>query len=198
MSQWQTPLILASSSPRRLELLTAEGFEVTSIAPSCDDGLFTCGSMNVERWVESLSIMKAQHVRSCCTETNGTVIAADTVCVVDGQLFGQPATVDDARETLHTMFERSHEVCTGWCLCAVDGSRLQSGVEQAQITIGSIETDEVERYLSSNEWKGKAGAYNLSERIQAGWPITCIGDPTCVMGLPMSRMKLELLGEQTA
>ena len=197
MSQWQNPIILASSSPRRLELLSNEGFEVTVIAPTCDDGLFACGSMSVERWVQSLSMMKAQHVRNRCTQSVGTILAADTVCVVDGQILGQPTSVDDARSMLHAMLERSHSVCTGWCLCAVDGSQLQSGVEQAEITIGSIETEEVENYLCSDEWKGKAGAYNLSDRITAGWPISCIGDPTSVMGLPMLRMKLELLGEQT-
>ena len=43
-------------------------------------------------------------------------------------------------------------------------------------------------YVAGGEWRGKAGAYNLSERIQAGWPIECKGDPTTVMGLPMRKL----------
>ena len=90
------------------------------------------------------------------------------------------------------MNNRSHEVFTGWCLISMDGEQLESGCEVASITIGEIDAKEITQYVDSQKWCGKAGAYNLSERVAAGWPIICDGDPTCVMGLPMDRLKENL------
>jgi len=189
--QWQEPIFLASASPRRAELLSQSGIASVPMPPDCDDGVFCCGTMPVNRWVQSLAVLKAQHVLGRCSD-NGTVLAADTVCVVDGQILGQPRHAEDARNMLQIMMNRSHDVYTGWCLCSVDGQQLLCGYECSEIIIGSIDEQEIEKYLCSDDWKGKAGAYNLSERIAAGWPMTCNGDPTSVMGLPMIRLKQEL------
>ena len=191
-NQWQMPIILASASPRRVELLNDAGVESLLCPPDCDDGVFTCGTMLVEKWVQSLAVFKAQNVLNTCNEEVGTVLAADTVCVVDDMILGQPNSIEHAREMLVSMLGRSHEVYTGWCLASLDGARLDCGVEQSILTIGAIEEEEIEKYLQSSHWKGKAGGYNLSERVNAGWPIECNGDPTNVMGLPMRRLKQEL------
>jgi len=60
--------------------------------------------------------------------------------------------------------------------------------DRAVVRVGPISDEQIEAYVASGEWRGKAGAYNLSERIEAGWPIECLGDPTTVMGLPMRRL----------
>jgi len=54
--------------------------------------------------------------------------------------------------------------------------------------VGAIDDGRIEAYVWGGDWRGKAGAYNLSERVEAGWPITCEGDPATVMGLPMRRL----------
>jgi septum formation protein len=105
---------------------------------------------------------------------------------------GQPKDADDAKQMLYAMLNSSHEVYTGWCLISCDGTQLESGCEGASITVGEISSKEIEQYVGSEKWIGKAGAYNLSERVSAGWPIVCHGDPTCVMGLPMDRLKEKL------
>jgi septum formation protein len=58
----------------------------------------------------------------------------------------------------------------------------------AIVTLGDLSDEDIERYLAGEEWRGKAGAYNFSERLNAGWPITCTGDETTVMGLPMNAL----------
>ncbi len=190
--QWQLPIYLASASPRRGELLAEAGIESFSFPPDCDDGVFTCGTMPVNRWVQSLSVLKIQNVLQRLVEPKGTALAADTVCVVDDKILGQPKTKNAARGMLQSMVNRSHMVFTGWCLSSVDQQHFLSGCEQSEITIGFIDGEEIEKYLCTSNWKGKAGAYNLSERVAAGWPITCDGDPTTVMGLPMNRLTQEI------
>jgi septum formation protein len=192
VSHWQFPIVLASASPRRASLLAEAGIEATINPPTCDDGLFACGTMEVQGWVQVLAVLKAMNVVNQNAHATGTVLAADTVCVVGGSILGQPNNVDVARTMLHSMTSRMHEVYTGWCLASVDGSHFQYGYDKAEIEIGSIDHQEIEKYLKTNHWAGKAGGYNLSERVHAGWPITCIGDEATVMGLPMKRLKQEL------
>ncbi|MBC8421610.1 Maf-like protein [bacterium] len=192
MTQWEKPIVLASSSARRASLLLSAGIDAIQFPPRIDDGVLTCGSMPVSRWVQTLAVLKAQHVKSICSERVGTVLAADTVCVVDHCILGQPATEEDARAMLFQLIGRAHEVYTGWCLTSLEGNQLQSGCEKAIVTIAEVSVEEIEQYLRSALWQGKAGGYNLSERIDAKWPITCQGDSTSVMGLPMERMTQEL------
>jgi septum formation protein len=85
-----------------------------------------------------------------------------------------------------------HQTITGVCLLPLpDGQRIMF-CDAATVRVGDISDKTIDAYVSSNAWRGKAGAYNLSERIAAGWPIECEGDPTTVMGVPM-KMLLELL-----
>jgi septum formation protein len=189
VSAWKLPLILASGSPRRVRLLAEAGFDAISCPPVIDDGEYTCGTMDARTWVCSLAVLKAQHVRELRQEIIGTVLAADTVCVVDGEILGQPTEASDAKQMLLKTNNRSHEVCTGWCLISLGDGTLLCECDNSVITIGNISEEEIDSYVATNKWQGKAGAYNLSERLQAGWPITCSGDPTSVMGLPMKRVK---------
>ena len=90
------------------------------------------------------------------------------------------------------MIHRSHLVYTGWYLVAAEKEQSAWGCEIVSVSFGQVDDDEIDRYISTQLWKGKAGAYNLAERLDAGWPIICHGDPTSVMGLPMERLQQEL------
>jgi septum formation protein len=192
MNEWQHPLVLASGSPRRASLLANAGINASSFVPDIDDGVFTCGTMPVNDWVMSLAALKAHNVLQLSSIEVGTVIGADTVCVVDDTVLGQPVDAKEAREMITTMVNRSHSVYTGWYLVAAEDSQHVFGCEVVTVTLGHIDDDEIDRYISTQLWRGKAGAYNLSERVEAGWAVTCDGDPTSVMGLPMERLKREL------
>ncbi len=179
-------LVLGSQSPRRLQLLHEHGFEPHVTLPRIDDGEFAIGAMMPNKWVESLAILKARDVLEQC-DGNDVVLTADTVCIMHNHVYGQPVHRDDAKAMLISMRECTHTVSTGWCIADCNGHA--SGVENATIHIDAISDDDIDTYVQSDLWKGKAGGYNVIERIEAGWPITIDGDMTCVMGLPMQLLQ---------
>ncbi len=176
-------LHLASQSPRRRELLDRHGIVHRASHPGIDDGLLSAGSVSPEQWVASLAYLKA------CAGLNDAgslmVLGADTVCVKDGQLIGQPIDADDARRIITLLENGSHEVLTGVAMLWPGSSRREIFVDSARVHVGSIGPDRIDEYIAGGQWRGKAGAYNLSERQAAGWPVRCDGDPSTVMGLPM-------------
>jgi len=186
-------LVLASRSPRRRQMLEEAGFVVRVMLPDLDDGVLRPGRVTPAQWVMALAYLKArcvcdQLIEADVSSASPTVIlAADTVCVVDEEILGQPRDEEHARLMLRAMRNRDHQTITGACLFHRDGRRWRHRhlVDSATVRIGEITDAELADYLRSEEWRGKAGGYNLSERIAEGWPIECLGDPATVMGLPM-------------
>jgi septum formation protein len=78
-----------------------------------------------------------------------------------------------------------HEVLTGVALVDPATGRRELFVDRARVRVGAIGGERIGEYIASGGWRGKAGGYNLAERIQEGWPIEYEGDPTTIMGLPM-------------
>lgn len=186
------PLWLASRSPRRRQLLAEAGVPVTVRPAEIDDGALTPGPVSVACWVAALAYLKGRWVTDALGQTGerrGTVLAADTVCVQDGCILGQPSSAADARRMLHAMRDQTHETLTGLCLISLVDRRRWLLVDRAIVRFGRVSDEEIEAYVGSGEWRGKAGAYNLQDRVQAGWPIECRGDPATVMGLPMCRLR---------
>jgi septum formation protein len=193
------PIWLASRSPRRRQLMIEAGFDVRVMAPDIDDGRLRHGSVPPEWWVMALAYLKARRVadilRASAQAAGGIVIGADTVCAVGRSVLGQPRDADDARRMLTLMRNREHRTITGVCLLRAPESARVAAItrlivfDAAVVHIGDISDRQIEAYLQSGDWRGKAGAYNLAERIDAGWSITCMGDPTTVMGLPMQRLR---------
>lgn len=169
---------------------------VRVLPPDLDDGLLRPGRVTPSQWVMALAYLKARRVRETITSTgspladNEVILGADTVCVVDDQILGQPRDVENARQMLRALRRRDHQTITGVCLIRRKDDRWhhQHFVDAAMVEMGEISDVQIENYLQSGDWRGKAGAYNLSERIEAGWPIECVGDPATVMGLPMRRL----------
>lgn len=192
---WPAPILLASRSPRRAMLLQREGWSVQIEAPSVDDGQLHSGDVEPAEWVEAMAWLKARAVAAARTEeTPCTIIGADTICVLDGQILGQPADEAAARMMLESFVGRAHDVLTGVCLYAFPEGRRSLFVDQAEVTWGALEPAAIEAYLAGGTWRGKAGAYNLEDRVEDGWPIQWEGDPTTIMGLPMERLRA-LLGD---
>jgi septum formation protein len=199
------PLWLASRSPRRKLMLEEAGLEVRVQPPDFDDARLRPGRVSLYEWVTALAALKAWRVAdlvrgagdrvalwfdgwSSCG-MSGTVIGADTMCVKGSEALGQPRHADDARRMLHLLRNTDHETITG--VCAIDlarGARFMF-CDRAIVRVGDLTDSQIDQYVSSGEWRGKAGAYNLAERIHAGWPIECLGDPATVMGLPMRRLR---------
>jgi septum formation protein len=115
----------------------------------------------------------------------GVILGADSVVAVGDEIIGQPRNQADARRIIEQLADREHDVLTGVALlCPVTGRR-EIFTDRATVRVGRLDARSVDEYLASGQWRGKAGAYNLRERIAAGWPITFDGDPGTIMGLPV-------------
>lgn len=134
----------------------------------------------------------AQAIRGTVHPSHGAVaLAADTICVGhDGTLYGQPADRDDARRMIRAFILNTHDVVTGVALMRVKEGRLVTFADTVAVTLGALEDGPLDQYLRSDQWKGKAGGYNLFDRQAAGWPLTLPldADPTTVVGLPMRKV----------
>jgi septum formation protein len=183
-------LVLASGSPRRLELLHAAGFAPEVDAADIDDSSLVLGDVGAAMTATSLAYFKARRVasqrRRRCAEP-AWILAADTVCERDGDILGKPVDERHAREMIGSLAARRHGVLTGWCLLSPEGS-VRLGLARAEVDLGVLPTDDFERFLSEGRWQGKAGGYNLTEVVARGWPVRCEGDPDAVVGLPVAQI----------
>lgn len=194
-------LYLASGSPRRLQLLREGGFEPVVLRTGVDDGGLRSGGVPPEEWAGALAYLKAkaglEHLLGS-GKVGGdefVVLGADTLIVKDGDVIGQARDRGHAESILRRLEGGSHRVVTGVSLLSGVDRRVLTDV--AEVRLGGLGEERIREYVDSGSWRGKAGAYNLSERLEAGWPIEYEGDPTTVMGLPMrllSALLEELLG----
>lgn len=183
-------LVLASVSPRRRALLAEAGFAHEACAPGIDDGQLSPPAATPPHcWTAALAHLKAQAARRLAGVDAGSatlLIAADTVVVKDGRIIGQARDEAEARRILEALSGGAHRVITGVALLRA-GRRLLFW-DEASVSVGPLPQSLLAPYLAGGQWRGKAGAYNLMERIEADWPISYVGDPTTIMGLPMRRL----------
>jgi nucleoside triphosphate pyrophosphatase len=185
-------VVLASASPRRRAMLEQAGVAHRVSPAGIDDGDLVPGhSTCPQEWVVALAYLKAtSSIRTIQDEAFGGVIVvlgADTVCVQGGEIIGQPDDRDHARAIIEQMRSDTHEVLTGVAIVDPTNGRRELFVDRSIVTVGAVPDHEIEAYLDSELWRGKAGAYNITERLAAGWPITFTGDETSIVGLPLSR-----------
>lgn len=170
--------ILASSSPRRFELLRQIGLSFQSIAPLVDENTELTDPIDI---VCELSVRKA----SVVAEQNplSVVIAADTVVAVDGTVLGKPQNDKEAAEMLRLMSGRSHYVYTGVTV-ACDG-RMETGLCRTEVFFKHLTEEQISAYISSPEPYDKAGAYGIQSK--GALLVDHIdGDYANVVGLPIS------------
>jgi septum formation protein len=193
MSPARPRLILASQSPRRRQLLAEYGLVHEAVHPGIDDAELLPGRVAPAQWVAALAYLKAaaglELLRGRGLEGPLLILGADTACVKGSRLIGTPTDAAEAEETIRALQDGVHDVVTGVALirqsAPTAGIMRQIFADRARVTVGHIGEDRIREYVASEQWRGKAGGYNLVERIEAGWPIEYEGDPTTVMGLPM-------------
>lgn len=177
-------LILASSSPRRAEILRNAGIAFEVVATHVDETRRP-GEPPGD-YVRRLAASKA---RAALEILNGAGIAigGDTVVLVDGSVLGKPTSAADARETLHRLGGRTHEVLSGLAAIRLPGGVERVVEETTRVTFAPLSTEEIEDYIATGEPFGKAGAYAIQGR--AGKFVTRVdGDYFNVMGLPLPRL----------
>ena len=186
----KAPFVLASASPRRLELLRGAGFEPEVEPADIDDGSLILGKVGAAATATSLAFFKARRVAEARARRGAPaawILAADTVCERDGGVLGKPPDAEAARKMIRSLANRRHGVITGWCLLAPSGA-TDIGRDAATVEIGEIDGADLERFLAEGRWQGKAGGYNLPEVAARGWPVRCEGDPHTVVGLPLAQI----------
>lgn len=188
------PLILASKSPRRAQLLREAGLNFIQVDPPFDDPAHpeSDDTSSPQLIAMELAGRKAASMLDSDAyqqEPQAVVLAADTVVVFpDGRIVGTPTDASQARSMLEHFRDQRHDVITAVALFHPQRGSVTSFADTATVIIGDIPDAEIDRYLATDAWRDKAGGYNLFERQEAGWPVTVEGDPTTVVGLPLRQV----------
>jgi septum formation protein len=186
MSTDAPQLILASASPRRRELLAEAGYEFSVLLPhpAAESGMIS-GETPTELVVR-LARQKAADVSGHCQ--HGLVLGCDTVVECEGQILGKPDDLRHAREMLELLRGHEHHVYSGLCLWHVPSGRQWTRFAVTKLVMAPISDEQVDEYLASGDWKGKAGAFGYQDGHD--WLRILSGSESNVVGLP-----LELLAE---
>ena len=175
-------LVLASRSPRRVDLLTRAGYRF-EVAPADIDERRRHGEAPREL-VRRLAREKAAAVAP--RHPGAVVLGADTLVVVDGAVLGKPDGDGDAAAMLRRLSGRAHEVLTGVALHAAD--RRRGGVQSTRVVFRALSPGDVARYVATGEAADKAGGYSIQGR--ASRFVTRIeGSYTNVVGLPVELVR---------
>jgi nucleoside triphosphate pyrophosphatase len=176
----QQKLILASSSPRRAEILTAVGWPFEVLVAAVDETIRN-GEDPVS-YVKRLALAKARAAAEKLT--SGLVLGADTTVVVAGEILGQPQDDTDARRMLELLSGKWHEVLTGIALVGVGTELCLVDCERTRVRFAQLSAVEIDWYVSTGEPMGKAGGYGVQGK--AALFIEMIeGDYFNVVGLPI-------------
>ena len=172
-------LILASSSPRRRELLAQAGLTFDVIPAHIDET--RRASEEPIAYVQRLALEKAETIHAL--HPGAFVFGADTTVEIDGQALEKPTDRADAARMLHALSDRTHHVHTGLALLSPHSRRTH--LETTSVTFSSIGEAELQHYLDSGEPYDKAGAYGI-QGYAARWIPRIDGDYFNVMGLPLA------------
>jgi len=183
-------LVLASASPRRRDLLSRIGLTLL-VAPVEIDETPAPGERPADyvRRVAAAKCDAAAAVREGVTPPL-PVLAADTTVIVDADILGKPADAEDARRMLARLAGRRHEVTTAYR--ARFGARMVERAVTTGVSFRALQPAEVDAYLASGEWQGKAGGYAV-QGIAAAFVTDLRGSHTNVIGLPLAEVLADLL-----
>jgi nucleoside triphosphate pyrophosphatase len=177
-------LILASSSPRRAEILHDAGISFSVLSSAIDETPIP--GETPQQHVQRLADAKGELVAARAVGPS-LIISADTVVVLDGQMLGKPRSTDEARHMLELFSGRTHSVVTGVTVLRLPEMERRQFVETTLVHFTKLSSDEISRYLSTAEPYDKAGAYAIQGR--AGRYIPRIeGCYYNVVGLPLARL----------
>jgi len=189
-------LVLASGSPRRLALLNQAGIEPDSLQPAEIDEIPVKGELP-RALANRLAREKAQVALASIRideELRGSyILAADTVVAVGRRVMPKADMLEDAAACLRMLSGRNHRVYTGICLVTPKEAFRQRLVE-TRVRFKRLSKEDLEGYLASGEWRGKAGGYAI-QGLAGTFVVKMVGSYTNVVGLPLYETMSLLLGE---
>jgi septum formation protein len=161
------------------------------LRPSGSSALAACAARAWFKAVGADLVLRADWAAGSSPD-GGVLLAADTLCEMDGRLLGKAQRPGEAEEMIRGLSGRSHRTITGVALLERVTMKRSIWCDTACVMIGELQEEQIQEYVASGAWRGKSGGYNLADRIEAGWPIECEGDPATVMGLPMLKLVPQL------
>ena len=173
-------LVLASASPRRLDLLRQIGITPDAVLPADIDETALRGETPTQL-ARRLAEQKAAALQGKA-DTGDLILAADTVVSVGRRILPKTETETQARHCLALLSGRGHRVQTGICLIA--GGRAISKVVSSRVKVKALSAAEVNAYMASGEWQGKAGGYAIQGRA-AAFISSLVGSYSNIVGLPL-------------
>ena len=153
----KTPLVLASSSPRRIAFLKQLGVRFRQAKPRVDETPFT--GERPRPYVRRVAMEKARAVSS--RRRSDWVLAGDTIVVLDGRILGKPKDDREARRMLRRLSGRTHEVLSALALVRDGDGRALSSVCRTRVELRTLEPSEIRWYVGTGEPADKAGAYAI-------------------------------------
>ena len=183
-----SPLILASKSPRRKELLEQAGLTFAIVPSSVDEN-----DINIsipEKLVKTLAEAKAGDVAGVYPDS--WVIGADTIVLIQGKILGKPDSTETARQMIQQLNGQIHEVFTGYAICCKTTKTCISGFEKTEVQFRNISPQEIEWYIKTDEPYDKAGGYAI-QGLGSFLVKRIYGSYTNVVGLPVCEVLEHLL-----
>ncbi len=175
------PLILASQSARRRRLLEEAGYDFTVMVPSPEAECGVCSGEGPAQLVARLAYRKAADVAR--RVALGTVIGCDTVAECLGQVLGKPSDEQHARRMLQLLRGREHRVLSGLCVWRRPADLVRVEVAVTRLRMAALSDSELEAYLATEAWVGKAGAFGYQDGLP--WIEVLEGSTSNVVGLPL-------------
>ncbi len=188
------PIILASGSPRRLEIMRKHGLEPLVIPADVEE--IVPDNISPSEVPVYLAELKAKAVSESCGLKDGLIISADTIVYLgdldgDGEIMGKPKDPDDGFRMLASLRNRTHYVITGVCLLDITDGRRCSFSEVTDVTFADISDSELKDYLSTEEAYDKAGGYAIQGTF-GKYVDSFEGSYDNVVGFPWERIKYEI------
>jgi septum formation protein len=189
-------LVLASGSPRRVTLINQAGIEPDALRPANVDETPKAGELP-RACANRLARAKAEAALDLLRideDLKGSyILAADTVVAVGRRILPKPELLDEAAQCLRLLSGRNHRVHTGICLVTPNEAFRQRLVE-TRVRFKRLSEEDIEAYLASGEWRGKAGGY-AAQGIAGTFIVKIVGSYSNVVGLPLYEATALLSGE---
>jgi septum formation protein len=191
----KTPIILASNSPRRKELLLQIGLDFTSDPADVDERMLS--HETPEEYAIRVALDKARV--AAARARVGIVIGADTIVVLDNTVFGKPVDARDAERMLLALSGKMHQVITGVAVMDADAGKVLTRTSITRVWFRDLTQDEIVSYVKSGEPLDKAGAYGIQERGALlverieGCYFNVVGLPVSLLGEMLSEFGVKLM-----
>jgi septum formation protein len=189
-------LVLASGSPRRLALLNQAGIEPDALMPAEVDETPERGELPrtlAVRLAREKAEKVIERVRGTESVRDAYIVSADTVVAVGRRILPKPELLEEASACLRLLSGRTHRVYSGVCVVTPKNS-IKTRLVESRVRFKRLSPQDIESYLASGEWRGKAGGYAI-QGLAGSFVVKLVGSHPNVVGLPLYETILLLSGE---